>query len=453
MKDHSSPASQRDGNESAVSMRPLSFVSDPVMDGQSANASLVRESTETFFLELRGTSNSGIGTFRHCTAQSLLSCLPGDRTAPHWECMGAASSQTDSKQDDIPFHPREEVRMNETRKNSLDMKPSNGSSGSMAPDPPPSSSTPSSSDDQSSRQPPSVLVIDDEFLDMELIADILGADYLLLFANDGIAGLEIAANKSPDLILLDVMMPGIDGYEVYKRLRDDPRTCDIPVIFITGLGDVAAETRGLTLGAVDYIMKPINPEPVKARVNTQIKLKLERDKLAQLASTDGLTGLANRSYFDAMLAYECARHARSGSELSLIMLDIDHFKAYNDTYGHVSGDDCLREIAHAITGAAVRATDIVARYGGEEFVLLLPETHLQGAMKLAEKIRKCISDLAMPHEHSEAKHVTASLGVASARMLPGSVIVDIVEEADRQLYVAKAAGRNRVASREFTAAT
>jgi diguanylate cyclase (GGDEF)-like protein len=277
----------------------------------------------------------------------------------------------------------------------------------------------------------------------------LGADYEMMFATEGVAGLEIAVTKLPDLILLDVMMPGIDGYEVYNRLRENPRTSDIPVIFITGLGDVAAETRGLTLGAVDYITKPINPEPVKARVHTQIKAKLTRDKLTQLASTDGLTGLANRSYFDAMLAYECARHARSGSELSLIMLDIDHFKAYNDTYGHVSGDDCLREIARAITAVAVRATDIVARYGGEEFVMLLPETHLQGAVMLAEKVRKSISALALPHQGSPANHVTASLGVASARMLPGSSIVDIVEEADKQLYAAKAAGRNRVAFREM----
>jgi len=247
------------------------------------------------------------------------------------------------------------------------------------------------------------------------------------------------------LILLDVMMPGIDGYEVYSRLKADSRTSEIPVIFITGLDDVADETRGLKLGAVDYITKPIKPEPVKARVSTQIKLKLARDKFAQLAATDGLTGLANRSYFDAMLAYEYARHARSGAELSLILLDIDYFKAFNDTYGHVCGDECLRAIALAIKGATTRATDIVARFGGEEFVLLLPETHLQGAVLLAEKVRKCINDLAVPHLYSRTRHISASLGVACSRQLPGTLRLDIVEEADSQLYIAKSLGRNRVA--------
>ena len=292
---------------------------------------------------------------------------------------------------------------------------------------------------------PSILVIDDESLDIELITDILGADYAMLFATDGVAGLGIAASKVPDLILLDVMMPGIDGYEVYKRLKADSRTSENPVIFLTGLGDVAAETKGLELGAVDYITKPINPEPLRARVNTHIKLKLARDKFALLATTDGLTGLANRSHFDAMLAYEYARHVRSRSELSLILLDIDDFKGFNDTYGHVSGDQCLRAIAGAISGVTTRATDIVARYGGEEFVLLLPETHLMGALKLAGKIRQSIIDLALPHIHSGAGIVTASFGVACARLHPASLIVDIVEEADRQLYAAKAGGRNRVA--------
>jgi len=292
---------------------------------------------------------------------------------------------------------------------------------------------------------PSILVVDDEPLYQELIADILGADYEILMASGGMQALEIARNKMPDLILLDLIMPGIDGYEVYRRMKAVQRTCDIPVIFITGLGDVAAEAKGLKLGAVDYITKPINPELVRARVNTQIRIKLTRDKLSQLAATDGLTGLANRSYFDKMLAYEYARHTRSGTDLSLIMLDIDQFKAFNDTYGHVCGDDCLRRIASAISGIIVRATDLVARYGGEEFVFLLPETRLSGAVMLAEKVCKCISDLALEHRRSSAGHVTASLGVASGRFLPGSLISGLVENADLQLYVAKAGGRNRVA--------
>jgi diguanylate cyclase (GGDEF)-like protein len=292
---------------------------------------------------------------------------------------------------------------------------------------------------------PTVLVIDDDALDLELIADILGADYTMLFAVDGLSALELAAAKAPDLILLDVVMPELDGYEVYARLKGDYRTTAIPVIFITGLDDVKAETRGLELGAVDYIFKPFNPGPMRARVKTQVNLKLARDGFAQLAATDGLTGLANRSFFDGMLAYELARHLRCKTDLSVILLDVDNFKAFNDTYGHVRGDDCLRIIARAIKGVTTRATDIVARFGGEEFVLLLPETHLQGAVMLAEKVRQCISDLAIPHLHSRARRVTVSLGVACCRQLPVGQKLDILEEADAQLYCAKAAGRNRVA--------
>jgi diguanylate cyclase (GGDEF)-like protein len=201
------------------------------------------------------------------------------------------------------------------------------------------------------------------------------------------------------------------------------------------------------MGAVDYITKPFNPNLVKARVTTHVNFKLMRDRLALLAATDGLTGLANRAHFDCMLAYEYARHLRSGKELSLIMLDIDQFKAFNDTYGHISGDECLREVARAMAKTVSRATDLVARYGGEEFVVLLPETHLQGAVILAEKVRKCISDLALSHRGSRSEHVTASLGVVSGRFLAGSSIVDVLTEADIQLYAAKAGGRNRVCFR------
>jgi diguanylate cyclase (GGDEF)-like protein len=203
---------------------------------------------------------------------------------------------------------------------------------------------------------------------------------------------------------------------------------------------------GFKLGAVDFITKPFNPEPVKARVSTHIKLKAAQEKLTFLAATDGLTGLRNRAHFDAMLAYEYSRHGRSGGELSLILLDVDHFKAFNDTYGHICGDDCLRKVALAISGAASRLTNVVARYAGEEFVLLLPETSLRGSLILAEKIRKCISDLGLPHRLSSEEHITASLGVSCSRIGPLSTQVELVVEADIQLYTAKAAGRNRVSS-------
>jgi diguanylate cyclase (GGDEF)-like protein len=261
------------------------------------------------------------------------------------------------------------------------------------------------------------------------------------------AGMQIAANSVPQLILLDLMMPVIDGFEVYRCLKADPRTRDIPVIFITGMGDVATETKGLRMGAVDYINKPINPDLVKARVNTQINLKLMRDQLVMLAATDGLTGLRNRFHFDGMLAYEYARHLRSGEELAIIMLDIDNFKAFNDTYGHIRGDECLQEIAKTMTKTVSRCTDLVARYGGEEFAVLMPDTSLRGAVIIAERVRNAIDNLELPQINAPAGHITASLGVVSGSFLKGTSIVDVLTEADIQLYRAKAGGRNRVAFR------
>jgi diguanylate cyclase (GGDEF)-like protein len=299
----------------------------------------------------------------------------------------------------------------------------------------------------SAERRPTILVVDDEHLYLELIADILGDDYKVLVADEGMTGMEIAVENLPQLILLDLMMPGIDGFEVYRCLKADPRTCEIPVIFITGMGDVATETKGLKMGAVDYINKPINPDLVKARVNTQVNFKLMRDKLVTLAATDGLTSLANRFHFDGMLAYEYARHLRSGEELALIMLDIDNFKAFNDTYGHISGDECLREVAKAMTRTVSRTTDLVARYGGEEFAVLLPDTSLRGAVVIAERVRTCIGDLILPQRDAKAGRITASLGVVSGTFLTGSSIVDVLAEADIQLYTAKAGGRNRVSFR------
>ncbi|MEI6987192.1 MAG: response regulator, partial [Rhodospirillaceae bacterium] len=292
---------------------------------------------------------------------------------------------------------------------------------------------------------PRVLVVDDETANIELLAEICGDAHEILTASDGMVALEIAASTKPDVILLDVMMPGIDGYEVCRRLKAEPLTANIPVIFITGLGDVAAETRGLELGAADYVTKPISPAAVRARLTNQIALKKTQDQLARLATTDGLTGLANRRHFDEVIAHEYARHARSGGELSLILLDVDHFKLFNDTYGHVSGDDCLRQVARAVGNVVTRVTDLAARYGGEEFVCLLPMTDQKGAARIAENIRESVAALAVPHRGSSAAdHVTVSLGVITTRCVPGRSSLNILALADEQLYAAKSGGRNRV---------
>lgn len=189
--------------------------------------------------------------------------------------------------------------------------------------------------------PAKILVVDDEASNIMLINNIFGDKYKVLFAMDGKKALDIAIAENPEVILLDVMMPEMDGYEVFKQIKKNRLINDIPVIFITGLGDAEAETRGLELGAMDYISKPFNPAVVKVRVHNQIEFKRARDKLKHIAITDGLTGLNNRGRFDELLEYEFLRHQRTRKELGLILMDIDHFKNFNDHYGHTSGVEYL----------------------------------------------------------------------------------------------------------------
>lgn len=295
------------------------------------------------------------------------------------------------------------------------------------------------------QSPARILIVDDEPASIELIANLFRDQYEILFALSGERALEIAANARPDLILLDVMLPGMDGFSICARLKADPLTKAIPVLFITGRDDSAAETRGLELGAMDYITKPINPLVLKARVRNQIELKQARDQLAELATTDGLTGIANRRRFDQVLAHEHARHVRSGARLGLMMLDIDHFKAFNDTYGHVLGDDCLSAVAQVLERTLKRATDLVARYGGEEFAcILIDDPAAAGTLQIAEALRANVAALNYPHiSSSTADHVTISLGVITACCSQRTTPSLLIQQADEQLYKAKASGRNR----------
>jgi diguanylate cyclase (GGDEF)-like protein len=292
-----------------------------------------------------------------------------------------------------------------------------------------------------------ILIVDDDVSNARLLAHIFDDVYEVLCTTSGERAIELARDAHPEVILLDVMMPGIDGFEVCSRLKADVETSGIPVIFITGMGDFGAETRGLKLGAVDYVTKPISAPVVRMRVNNQVELKQARDQLTRLAITDGLTGLANRRQFDETLLREYARLARHEAELSLLMIDVDHFKAFNDTYGHCKGDDCLRAVARVIADATLRPADLGARYGGEEFACVLPETSAEGANAIAEEIRAKIEMLRIPHACSTgADHVTVSIGVATTRCLPGGSPLDLISEADRQLYRAKLGGRNRACS-------
>lgn len=296
-------------------------------------------------------------------------------------------------------------------------------------------------------RPGVVLVIDDEPINIRVLGESLIGAYEILCATSGEDGLRLAQSEQPDLVLLDVVMPGVDGYEVCRRLKADPATQRIPVIFITGLTLVEDEAKGLEIGAIDYITKPISPPIVRARVKNHLELKRYRDLLENLSMSDGLTGIANRRRFDAYLTQEWHRAIRSGAPLSLLMLDVDHFKLFNDTYGHAAGDDCLRQVACVLDAATHRVTDLAARYGGEEFACILPDTPLEGAITVAEQVLQGVVALMVPHSRSSvATHVTVSIGVVTMMAGGNRSEADLVCAADTLLYRAKAEGRNRLCS-------
>ncbi len=286
---------------------------------------------------------------------------------------------------------------------------------------------------------------------LRLLGHILAAMGTILSVSSGEEALTLLRERPVDLVLLDVDMPGISGFEVCATIMADPGLADLPVLFISGHHDVETEKRGLEAGAVDYILKPPNPPIVRARVRTQLALRLRTQQLLRLASVDGLTGLANRRAFDQTLALEWRRARRNHTPLSLVMIDIDYFKPFNDRYGHQAGDDCLRDVAVSLGQAAERPGELVARYGGEEFAAVLPFCDSDAALAVAEKMRQRVDDLALPHPTSPViRHVTISCGVATLAVradddtVPSDATL-LLGAADQALYAAKAAGRNRVA--------
>ena len=297
----------------------------------------------------------------------------------------------------------------------------------------------------SSHGKPKLLVVDDQPINIQVMHQVFGGDYQVFMATSGPQALAICKANPPDLVLLDIVMPGMDGFEVCSRLKADDATCNIPVIFVTAHTDATQETHGLGLGAVDFIAKPVNPAVVRARVKTQLTLKFQSDLLRKLVFLDGLSGVYNRRYFDQQLGIEWARSTRSSFPLSAIMIDVDHFKLFNDRYGHQSGDDCLRQIAVALKVCLKRPGDLVARYGGEEFACILPDTPFDDAMSLANDLERKVRALAIPHESSSvAKVITVSVGVATRTVDSADDAAALVGLADSQLYNAKQSGRGRV---------
>lgn len=305
------------------------------------------------------------------------------------------------------------------------------------PDPQPTSA--SSSIDES---PPRVLAIDDSELIHKLLRIRLQHERIdLHFAASGDEGLRLARELKPEVILLDIQLGDMDGFEVLAKLKNDPETRGIAVIFISGFSEPVDRVRGLDLGAVDFITKPFEVIELTARVRSTLRLQHAMRMLAVKAQIDGLTGLWNRAYFDNRLAAEFAESVRHGKPFSLVMTDIDRFKSLNDGYGHPFGDAVLERFARILSSG--RGSDVACRYGGEEFGILLPSTTADEASEVAERFRERLAAERWPR-HDDLR-VTASFGVADGSSLPvGSKPSALVEAADAALYRAKEGGRNRV---------
>ena len=304
-----------------------------------------------------------------------------------------------------------------------------------------------------------VLIVDDNPTNLAVLSQVLKQQgYKVRVAIDGESAVAQAHADPPDLILLDVQMPGIDGFEACQQLKASTTTAEIPIIFITAATSVDSKVKGLTLGAVDYITKPFQHEEVLARVKVHLQLRYLTHKvqeqaialrranqeLKRIANLDGLTQIANRRRFDENLKHEWQRLAREKQNLSLILCDIDYFKDYNDCYGHQAGDSCLRKIAKTINAALHRPADFAARYGGEEFAVILPNTPPDGALQVAEEIRSNVKVLQLHHERSKiSTYVTLSLGVSSLIPCRESSIEELIAIADCALYKAKERGRDQ----------
>jgi len=292
----------------------------------------------------------------------------------------------------------------------------------------------------------SVLIVDDEKSNIIALTHILGSEYTIHFAKNGTDAIELAEKFLPDVILLDILMPGMDGYEVIARLKKGAKTDEIPVIFITGLTGEKEEEKGLSLGAVDYISKPFSPAVVKLRVRNQMQMLNQIRLIKYLSMMDPLTDLPNRRNFDSRLRMEWEHAVRNGTFISLLMIDIDFFKNYNDKYGHQQGDIALKTMANIFKQTLKRSVDFIARWGGEEFVILLPNTNLSGALKIAEVIRAKAEDTDIICTGGDTTRLTLSIGVNTIKPEHGSSIDGFISGSDKALYVAKESGRNQVCS-------
>ena len=289
-----------------------------------------------------------------------------------------------------------------------------------------------------------VLIVDDSVVQAAHLKLILEDEYDVTIAQTAEGGLRRASAGDFSLILLDVVMPGMDGFTLLKKLQEELITRSVPVILITSLTDVSDEQRGLILGAVDYITKPFNPLIVKARVNTHIKLYQYRRQIEQQSMTDQLTGIANRRGYEQQSLTKWQEAIRLRVPISLCMFDIDRFKVYNDTFGHPAGDKVISAVAQTVASRLNRTTDFFARYGGEEFVAVILGDPSERIFAYLKKIRQAVEDLHIPHDASVAKWVTVSVGGVTVVPEMGASYDFYLKIADTMLYDAKKRGRNQV---------
>ncbi|WP_371367507.1 Protein-glutamate methylesterase/protein-glutamine glutaminase [Sporomusa rhizae] len=289
-----------------------------------------------------------------------------------------------------------------------------------------------------------ILIVDDIQFNRQFLKNVLQDEYNVICADSGKMAIEIVMSQPIDLVLLDIIMPTMDGYEICRWIKTNPGTKDIPVIFVSIKDDPEDQTTGFSLGAIDYITKNTDASIIKARVKNHLELKKQRDMLIQESINDFLTGIPNRRYFDEILATKWRQALRDNEYLSIQLIDIDFFKNYNDFYGHIEGDRCLKLVADALKKSLLRPLDIVARYGGEEFIVLLPLTPRDGAIKVAKRIQENISALNITHQLSSVNDfVTVSIGIATIKPEENLDATILIKRADYGLYKAKNEGRNR----------
>ncbi len=307
-----------------------------------------------------------------------------------------------------------------------------------------------------------ILLVDDDPGAIHAMASMLSGYGPMRFATSGEMALRLVRESAPDLVLLDTDMPDMNGFKVCEAMMADPDLAHIPVIFVTGQSEPPYEVAGLELGAADFISKPISEPLLMARVKTQLRIKHLSDELRRISTIDALTELSNRRRFDELLDREWQRSMRNGDPLALLMVDVDHFKLFNDRYGQSAGDACLRSVAGVLRDACRRPADDVARIGGEEFALLLPQTTLAGAERIARRALAGIEALGIPHEASPAgKHIAVSAGLGycdantsdwrsassdsrfSNEVRARPSVQDLLRSADQALYAAKNAGRSQ----------